>query len=80
MGALMPHEPHDTTAADAQRAEPRRNPWPHRPEPFDVEHVTMSGGLFGGLDVIRGEYIDRSKPRRGLVHRLFRRTDTPAAR
>jgi hypothetical protein len=77
----MPKEPDiDTTAADAVPAEPQGTPWPPLPEPFDVEHVTISGGLFGGREVMRTEYIDRSKPRRGWLHRLFRHTDTPAAR
>ncbi len=68
----MPDEQsNDTTPADAQPAERQRNPWPPLPPPSDVEHVTMSGGLFGGREVIRGEYIDRSKPRRGLLHRLL---------
>jgi hypothetical protein len=61
----------DTTMADAQPVE-RGHPWPPLPEPFDVEHVTMSGGLFGGLDVIRTERIDRSRPTRGLLHKLLR--------
>jgi hypothetical protein len=77
----MPKEPdEDTTPADAQPAEPRRNPWPPLPPPSDVEHVTLSGGLFGGFDVMRNEYIDRSNPRRGWLHKLFRRKSTPAAR
>jgi hypothetical protein len=33
--------------------------------------VTLSGGLFGGLDVMRGEYIDRPKPRRNWLHRFY---------
>jgi hypothetical protein len=62
----------EATPADAQPSkELERNPWPRLPPPSDVEHVTMSGGLFGGFDVIRGEYIDRSRPRRGLLHRLL---------
>jgi hypothetical protein len=63
----------DTTAADAHPPEPpQRNPWPPLPEPFDVEHVTLSGGLFGGFDVMRTEYIDRSKPRRrNWLHRFL---------
>ncbi len=77
----MPKEPdNDTTAADAAPAEPQGTPWPPLPEPFDVPHVTMSGGLFGGFDVMRNEYIDRSNPRRGWLHKLFRRKSTPAAR
>ncbi len=68
----MPHQQNnDATAKDAQPAERRRNPWPPLPPPSDVEHITMSGGIFGGLDVIRGEYIDRPKPPRGLLHRLL---------
>lgn len=69
----MPNEPHDDmTTADAQPAKPRHKAWPRLPEPFHVEHVTMSGGIFGGLDVIRGEYIDRSRPRRGWLYKLLR--------
>lgn len=45
----------DTTPADAPPTESQRNPWPPLPEPFDVPHRTMSGGTFGGLDVIRTE-------------------------
>jgi hypothetical protein len=68
----MPKEPdNDTTPPDAQPAEPRRNPLPPL-TPSGVEHVTLSGGLFGGLDVIRYEYIDRSKPRRNRLHRFLR--------
>ncbi len=68
----MPKEPdNDTIAADAQPAEPQRTPWPPLPEPFDVPHVTISGGTFGGFEVMRSEYIDRSNPRRGILHRLF---------
>ncbi|HEY5044674.1 MAG TPA: hypothetical protein VII53_02335 [Solirubrobacteraceae bacterium] len=62
----------DQTPADTPPAKPAGNPWPPLPEPFDVEHVTMSGGIFGGLDVIRGEYIDRPRPRRGWLRKLFR--------
>lgn len=69
----MPDEQNnDTPAPDAQPAKQRYNPWPPLPEPFDVEHVTMSGGIFGGLDVIRSEHIDRSRPPRGLLRRLLR--------
>ena len=69
----MSNEPHGHMAtADAQSAKPQHSPRPRLAEPFDVEHVTMSGGIFGGLDVIRGEYIDRSRPRRGWLHKLLR--------
>jgi hypothetical protein len=69
----MPKEPdNDTTPADAPPAEPRRNPLPPLPPPSDdVEHVTLSGGLFGGFEVMRSEYIDRSKPRRNWLQRLL---------
>ena len=67
----MPNEQNDAMAAGAQPAPQQRNPWPPLPKPSDVPHVTMSGGLFGGLDVIRTEYIDRSRPRRGLLRRLL---------
>jgi len=68
----MPNEPdNDTTSADAQPAAPQRTPWPPLPPPSDVPHITMSGGLFGGFDVIRSEYIDRSKPRRSWLYRLL---------
>lgn len=68
----MSDEQSDTIPADAEPAkEMGANPWPRLPPPSDVEHVTMSGGIFGGLDVIRGEYIDRSRTRRGLLYRLL---------
>jgi hypothetical protein len=67
----MPKEPdNDTTPADTQPAESRRNPLPPL-TPSGVEHVTLSGGLFGGLDVMRNEYIDKSKPRRNWLQRLL---------
>jgi len=68
----MPKEPdNDTTPADAAPAESERTPWPPLPEPFDVRHITITGGTLGGLDVMRSEYIDPSKPRRGWLHRLL---------
>ncbi len=68
----MPDEQNDKTVAGAQPEDPQRVPWPPWPEPFDVPHVTMSGGLFGGLDVMRTEYIKPRPPRRGLLRRLRR--------
>jgi hypothetical protein len=44
------------------------------PPTSDVEHVTLSGGLFGGFDVMRNEYIDKSRPRRGWLYRLLHRS------
>ncbi len=68
----MPDEQdNDAPASDAQSVRLKRAPWPPLPPPSDVEHVTMSGGLFGGLSVMRGEYIDRSRPRRSWLHRLL---------
>ncbi len=65
----MPDKQNDTTAENAQPVDQQRVPWPPLPEPFDVPHVTMSGGLFGGLDVMRTEYIKPRPPRRGLLRR-----------
>jgi hypothetical protein len=70
----MPDSQKDTIAENARAAE-HNNLWPPLPEPSNVRHVTMSGGLFGGLDVIRAEYIDRSRPRRGWLYRLFHRRE-----
>lgn len=68
----MPKEPdNDTAPAYAAPAEPQRSPWPPLPEPFDVRHITITGGLFGGLEVMRSEYIDPSKPRRNWLQRLL---------
>jgi hypothetical protein len=70
----MSDEAHsEASATDPPPAGPQGTRWPPLPEPFDVPHMTMSGGLFGGFDVIRSEYIDRSGPRRGRLYRLLHR-------
>jgi hypothetical protein len=68
---MLDDQGNETTPANTPIAKPAGDPWPPLPEPFDVRHITMSGGLFGGLDVIRSEYIDRSRPRRGWWYRLL---------
>jgi hypothetical protein len=68
----MPDEHNDTTTA-ADEAQPVKRPIKPMPplKPSGVEHLTMTGGLFGGFDVVRSEYI-KPRPRRSWLSRLIR--------
>lgn len=63
----MPDEHDDTTtvARDAQPVKRAIKPMPPL-KPSGVEHLTMTGGLFGGFDVVRGEYV-KPRPQRGWL-------------